>query len=224
MANEANLELETFRKQWQDEVSARAKASPSSQNPATPSQAPKNGSEKKDFHPRLNTSHQSWRNYEERVDGLESASYHDLENKNLKTRLGESNEGIQSKRDAAREPSSALEHYEHAVERESQGNLGDSLKLYRKAYRVRAFQVSDIVMRADLQRLAGRRSGSSLQGQALSTVNFQIEPHRPQPVKCLCDSTEHCPPLPRWTPPAKYLRPHIFILLPLHPACSTANR
>jgi F-box protein 9 len=34
------------------------------------------------------------------------------------------------------EPVSALEHFEQAVEREAAGNLGDSLRLYRKAYRV----------------------------------------------------------------------------------------
>lgn len=31
---------------------------------------------------------------------------------------------------------SALDHYEEAMEKEAQGNMGDSLKLYRKAYRV----------------------------------------------------------------------------------------
>lgn len=35
-----------------------------------------------------------------------------------------------------REPRSALEHYERAVEKENQGNLGDSLNHYRKAYKV----------------------------------------------------------------------------------------
>ena len=34
------------------------------------------------------------------------------------------------------EPVSALDHYEAAVEKESQGSLGDSLRLYRKAFRV----------------------------------------------------------------------------------------
>ena len=34
------------------------------------------------------------------------------------------------------EPSSALEHYERAVEREGEGSLGDSLKHYRTAYRL----------------------------------------------------------------------------------------
>ena len=37
---------------------------------------------------------------------------------------------------AGKEPVSALEHYEKAVERESAGSLGDSLRLYRKAFRV----------------------------------------------------------------------------------------
>lgn len=41
-------------------------------------------------------------------------------------------------RGSSREPKSALEHYERAVEKESQGNLGDSLSHYRKAYRLDA--------------------------------------------------------------------------------------
>ncbi|EXJ89353.1 hypothetical protein A1O3_02420 [Capronia epimyces CBS 606.96] len=41
-------------------------------------------------------------------------------------------------RGSSREPTSALEHYERAVEKESQGNLGDSLSHYRKAYRLDA--------------------------------------------------------------------------------------
>ena len=31
---------------------------------------------------------------------------------------------------------SALDHYEEAMEKESQGNMGESLRLYRRAYRV----------------------------------------------------------------------------------------
>lgn len=34
---------------------------------------------------------------------------------------------------------SALDHYEEAMHKEAQGNMGDSLKLYRKAYRVCLF-------------------------------------------------------------------------------------
>jgi F-box protein 9 len=34
---------------------------------------------------------------------------------------------------------SALDHYEEAMEKEAQGNMGESLRLYRKAYRVSSF-------------------------------------------------------------------------------------
>lgn len=34
---------------------------------------------------------------------------------------------------------SALDHYEEAMEKEAQGNMGESLRLYRKAYRVSLF-------------------------------------------------------------------------------------
>lgn len=43
---------------------------------------------------------------------------------------------------AGKEPVSALDHYERAVEKEAQGVLGDSLRLYRKAFRVR-YQAAD---------------------------------------------------------------------------------
>lgn len=33
---------------------------------------------------------------------------------------------------------SALDHFEEAMEREAKGNMGDSLKLYRQAYKVKA--------------------------------------------------------------------------------------
>ena len=36
----------------------------------------------------------------------------------------------------ARAPQSALDHFEEAIMREDEGSLGDSLNLYRKAYRV----------------------------------------------------------------------------------------
>jgi F-box protein 9 len=43
----------------------------------------------------------------------------------------------QSSKTGAKELISALDHYEAAVEKETAGNLGDSLQLYRKAFRVR---------------------------------------------------------------------------------------
>ena len=44
-----------------------------------------------------------------------------------------------------REPESALEHYEKAVERETQGQLGDSLDLYRKAFKVRPIPLIHVI-------------------------------------------------------------------------------
>lgn len=44
-------------------------------------------------------------------------------------------EGL-STSESIKEPETALEHYEKAVERESAGNHGDSIRLYRKAFRV----------------------------------------------------------------------------------------
>jgi F-box protein 9 len=38
--------------------------------------------------------------------------------------------------DAHVKPTSALEHFEQAVSKEAQGMLGESLDLYRKAYKV----------------------------------------------------------------------------------------
>lgn len=43
--------------------------------------------------------------------------------------------GSSSSRDVVA-PGSALEHYERAAEKESEGKLGESLRLYRKAFRV----------------------------------------------------------------------------------------
>lgn len=61
--------------------------------------------------------------------------------------------------DAAAKPQtkkleSALDHYEEAMEKEAQGNMGDSLQLYRKAYKVRtihyqlAMQLTHLLIQA----------------------------------------------------------------------------
>ena len=133
-----NSELENFRNQWREEVSARTKGTAKE-------------SEKKQSHPsvptRASTKHAknpippplaantSAAHNEDDVDGLDPKTYHDLEDTDNRRRL-DSNQYPSSSVDANTMPVSALEHYEKAVERESQGSLGDSLSLYRKAYRV----------------------------------------------------------------------------------------
>ena len=58
--------------------------------------------------------------------------YHDLDEKQTGRRLDEG----PGESSSSRQPQTALEHYEKAVEREGQGSLGDSLNLYRKAFRM----------------------------------------------------------------------------------------
>jgi F-box protein 9 len=133
-----NPELENFRNQWRKEVSARtkgtAKESEKKQSrPSVPTRASfKNA---KDPIPPPSAANTSAAHNEDDVDGLDPKTYHDLEDTDNRRRL-DSNQYPSSSVDANTTPISALEHYEKAVEKESQGSLGDSLSLYRKAYRV----------------------------------------------------------------------------------------
>lgn len=136
MAENTAEELERFRQQWQAEVSARSKDAASSSISSRPAQTGQRSSGT--TQPELTaapTFHKPYRD----VDGVHDVGeheYHDLDDKDEARKLGESGEGIHPS--ARREPTSALEHYERAVERELEGSLGDSLYLYRRAFRVRS--------------------------------------------------------------------------------------
>jgi len=119
-----NAELESFRQKWKEEVSARAKSARNKESTSSndrPSRRPPAA-------PWIpNDRVPSSTEDDERI---EPQSLHNLE--------GPSGAGAgESSKTGSREPRSALEHYEKAVERESQGSLGDSLDLYRKAFKVR---------------------------------------------------------------------------------------
>lgn len=136
MEEKVNSELETFRKEWQQEVTARSKSSSSNQGnkvarpPGQPK--PKHGISAV----KLKTSTHSGPFIIDEAHGTpETQGYQDLEDKDEARKLGGRQDNYPSTC-ASRDSSSALEHYEQAVERESQGSLGDSLKLYRKAYKV----------------------------------------------------------------------------------------
>lgn len=131
MADNPDGELEQFRRQWQEEVSAKNRTSghnpKKSKSKATSSAArptkgpPATQGVAKDVNDRND-------------DDVVERGYHDLENRDRASVLGES--GSAKHPNVQTEPSSALEHYEFAVEKESEGALGDSLDHYRKAYKV----------------------------------------------------------------------------------------
>lgn len=119
-------DLETFRRQWREEVQqAHSKEAPNLNRTDTGPNPNRGASPSPDnlFKP------------------LDEIKYVKLERENHTThddeesrQSGES--GRHQYSGIPQEPQSALEHYERAAERESEGNLGDSLAHYRKAYKV----------------------------------------------------------------------------------------
>lgn len=140
MAEDTQHELERFRNQWREEVTARSRGATSiHQKDSRRIQLParRGSSTSKTAAPPRGFTDNGNQNEEESSEIMGREGYHDLEDKDEARRLGEDTIGIHPSNQKAREPRSALEHYEEAVEKEDQGNLGDSLSHYRKAYRVR---------------------------------------------------------------------------------------
>lgn len=172
MAGDTAQELERFRQQWQQEVTQRVKGAPSASLTISP-QSPSQSISGATFPPPL--IRRESRETEEHAEDLGEEGYHDLEDKDEKRRLGEAGERIHPS--ITQEPRSALDHYELAVERESEGSLGDSLNHYRKAYKVR---IQILIFReiVDMnQARCGR--GPYLQEQAFPTFFLQVETDEP---------------------------------------------
>ena len=129
---ETEAELEAFRQQWRDEVSAKNKRVDETK---AQRQHDHNAQRRKDTVP-AGPSLVSRRQEKDYSEEVEPRTYHDLPDKEEQLKLG--TEGQNHDRDHIKEPSSALEHYEHAVEKETHGQLGDSIKHYRKAFKVRS--------------------------------------------------------------------------------------
>lgn len=139
---EAQAELESFRRQWQEEVSARSRQPQRSfdttSNNQTAHAAPPSPERRKRAVPpprpiknRLDPN--------DGADEIEPKVHHDLPDKEAELRLGTTGDAT-ARAASFREPRTALEHYELAVEKETAGVLGDSLELYRKAFKVRIFK------------------------------------------------------------------------------------
>ena len=172
MAGDTAEELEKFRQQWQQEVTQRVKGAPSASLTTSP-RPPSQSISEANLPPPL--VRRETRETEEHAEDPGGEGYHDLEDKDEKRRLGEAGERIHPS--ITQEPRSALDHYELAVERESEGSLGDSLNHYRKAYRV-CIQILIFRKIADMsQARCGR--GQYLQEQAFPTFVLQVETDQP---------------------------------------------
>ena len=145
--DESTSALEQFRQQWRREVEARSRNpkerhaidhagppgplrdSPESRQKRLSSRLPAN-------HPAANLKDVD----DEEAEGLheEDAAGSGMIRRIEGLGVRDVEEDEFSARGSSREPTSALEHYERGVEKESQGNLGDSLSHYRKAYRLDA--------------------------------------------------------------------------------------
>ncbi|USP73239.1 hypothetical protein yc1106_00513 [Curvularia clavata] len=127
-------ELESFRQKWREEVTARSKAK-------APAASSSRSHPTKAHPPHARPSHalshsQARRLSLEGGDEVNSYIYHDLDERQHGRRLDETSAQTAAALAQSKEPMSALEHYEKAVEKESQGSLGDSLALYRKAFKL----------------------------------------------------------------------------------------
>merc|ERR1712093_913485 len=112
---DTNPELEQFRQQWRAEVSARTQTDGSRDIKST----------KTTRRPPPITSLGSSRGVKPAHENEEEEppTFHSLDGPREDAGYGESSEAV------AKEPESALEHYEQAVERETTGKLGESLSI-----------------------------------------------------------------------------------------------
>lgn len=127
-AAETEAELEAFRQRWREEVEARNKKSTPSTKKAYEKIQRQRGAPPPAHATNVPSSS---RTYNEEI---EPKAYHDLPDKEQQLVLGE--DGQKHDRDIYKEPSSALEHYERAVEKETEGNLSESIRHYRTAFKV----------------------------------------------------------------------------------------
>ncbi|KAL2021405.1 hypothetical protein VTK56DRAFT_7158 [Thermocarpiscus australiensis] len=134
-----NPELESFREQWRAEVRARHGGPASSQAPsrqlnaaASPSTAPGRSPHAAEPRGKPPSSAGKPASHDHEEDHVQRRSFDEPAVAGSAVFLRDQQSSTQEKG----EPVTALEHYERAVEKEAAGNLGDSLRLYRKAFRM----------------------------------------------------------------------------------------
>lgn len=130
-------ELENFRQKWREEVTARSGNTGSNNTRNVPgnTQPNRRAQERRKQPGPFSSANKVSAREDDDFDDYEARTYHDLPDKEADLRLNAAEHGL-IRGGSTAQPTSALEHYEKAVERETQGSLGDSLQLYRKAFKV----------------------------------------------------------------------------------------
>ncbi|KAE8151167.1 hypothetical protein BDV25DRAFT_153160, partial [Aspergillus avenaceus] len=130
---EDNAELESFRRQWREEVAHRNK--PSKTSTPQPRTSSSSTARPKQFPPSRHEASQR-KEEEEEVDASASLDSGEIVQGLGHLSLATADDDAFQSQATRTEPKSALEHFERAVEKEAEGNLGDSLQHYRMAYRL----------------------------------------------------------------------------------------
>jgi F-box protein 9 len=130
--DETKTELESFRRRWQEELSARNKSQASNPSTAASGSSKTTGGSRSSANQRrasflLPNTFDRHKTLSGDGVSAEPLNHNDLVDKDELRRVDIGKEELHS----------ALDHYEKAVEMEGQGNLGESLSHYRKAFRVR---------------------------------------------------------------------------------------
>ncbi|KAL2834203.1 hypothetical protein BDW59DRAFT_44792 [Aspergillus cavernicola] len=134
---EDNAELQSFRQQWRAEVEHRVHPRSAGQSQATPPRP--SAAQPRQFPPTRHEASARKEDKDEDEEGAASYSQNELVQEVQQLSLAKPDEeDVFHERAPRTEPQSALEHFERAVQREEEGNLGDSLQHYRKAYRLDA--------------------------------------------------------------------------------------
>lgn len=125
-----NAELESFRRKWREEVSQRNRAL-DTHSPTDQPVVVSSGNQRRVSPTRLETSSR----LEEEFDDGNNSAFDVIVQQTQQLSLHIA-EDAQHQNSPSRKLYSALEHFEKAVEKEAEGQLGDSLSHYRLAYRV----------------------------------------------------------------------------------------
>jgi F-box protein 9 len=127
----SEAELERFRREWQEEVRARDRRVPEKQVPRPQPSSSSSGNAYQASRPAPQPPKRG-----PEVDDRVGYNFDNLEELEQNRTLGISGDGVHPEAAKRKEPTTALEYYERAVESETQGKLGESVAHYRRAFRL----------------------------------------------------------------------------------------